>query len=272
MKILVTGGSGQLAQEIKTLLPQAHYPTRLDLDLSKSQSIHAYLKSHQFDLIINCAAYTQVDQAEDHREECRAINTLAPEILGNHCERVIHFSTDYVFNGKTSTPYTELSPTDPVNFYGESKLLGEEAILRANPQSMIIRTSWLYSQEFGKNFYKTIKRLTLEKKELGIVFDQVGTPTNAQGLAELVVKRLVTDHPAGIFHYSDEGVASWYDFALAIQRLHPNECKIRPIESSQYPTKAQRPHFSVLNKKKIKETLQIEISHWLERLRLSQLS
>lgn len=266
MKILVTGGSGQLAQELKLLLPQAEYPTRADLDLSKPTSLHAYFKTRAFDLIINCAAYTQVDLAEDNREEARAINAVAPEILGHHCPRVIHFSTDYVFSGMASTPYKESDSTDPVNFYGETKLLGEDNLMRANPEAMIIRTSWLYSKDFGKNFFKTIQRLSQEKDKLGIVIDQVGTPTSSRGLAELVVKKLITEHPAGVFHYSDEGVASWYDFALAIQRLHPTDCNIQPIESSQYPTKAKRPHFSVLNKKKIKETLKIEIPHWFERL------
>lgn len=266
MKILVTGGSGQLAQELKLLLPQADYPTRAELDLSKASNMHGYFKTREFDLIINCAAYTQVDLAEDNREQARAINAVAPEILGEHCKRVIHFSTDYVFSGKSSTPYKESDSTDPVNFYGETKLLGEENLLRLNPEAMIIRTSWLYSKEFGKNFLKTIQRLSQEKDKLGIVFDQVGTPTNARGLAELVVKKLITEHPQGVFHYSDEGVASWYDFALAIQRLNPTDCNIQPIESSQYPTKARRPQFSVLNKKKIKETLNIEIPHWLERL------
>jgi dTDP-4-dehydrorhamnose reductase len=266
MKILVTGGTGQLAQEIKNLLPQAEYPTRADLDLSKPHSIHAYFKEHKFDLTLNCAAYTQVDAAEDNREECRAINTIAPEIIAAACPRVIHFSTDYIFNGLSHKPYLETDSPDPVNFYGETKLLGEENLLRANPQSMVIRTSWLYSQEFGKNFFKTIRRLTQEKNQLGIVIDQVGTPTHAGSLAEAVVKNLIPSHPKGVFHYSDEGVASWYDFAMEINRRYPTDCQIRPIQSSEYPTKARRPHYSVLSKQKIKETLGIEISHWQDRI------
>ena len=262
MKILVTGGTGQLAQEIKLLLPQASYPTRAELDLSRPQSINAYLKQNKFDLIINCAAYTKVDLAEKERHECSDVNTVAPGILGNECSRVIHFSTDYVFDGNNNRPYLETDLPNPVNFYGESKLLGEEALFRANSESMIIRTSWLYSKNFGNNFFKTIKRLSQEREKLGVVFDQVGTPTNASNLAKVVVSHLIDKSPSGLFHYSDEGVASWFDFALEINRLYPSKCSIDPIRSLDFQTIALRPSYTVLDKSKIKKCLSLDIKDW----------
>lgn len=266
MNIFVTGAQGQLAQELKKFLPSAHYLSRSDCDLSKELSISEFFKDKKADLIINCAAYTQVDHAEDERELALKVNAKAPEILGKISSRVIHFSTDYVFDGQSSRPYGEEDVPNPVNFYGETKLKGEEALLKVNPKALVIRTSWLYSKSMGKNFYHSIKRLIQEKEHLGIVFDQVGTPTNASALAQLVASKLIQSHPSGVFHYSNEGVASWYDFAKAIQRLHPSACKIHPIESKDYPTKAARPHFSVLNKKKIKTILEIEIDHWTDQL------
>lgn len=267
MNIFVTGATGQLAQELKQLLPQATYLARKDCDLLSEQSITSYFSDKKIDLLINCGAYTQVDLAEEERESAFKVNALAPELLGKLAPRIIHFSTDYVFNGKSSIPYTEEAPTDPVNYYGETKLRGEEKLLKANPQAMVIRTSWVYSKVHGKNFFRTIKKLVQEKETLGIVFDQIGTPTNATDLSRFVVDHLLAGNPAGIFNYSNEGVCSWYDFACEIARAENAKCIIRPIESKDYVTKAKRPHFSLLNKKKIKVQFGVEIAHWNESFR-----
>lgn len=267
MNIFVTGATGQLALELRKVLPQGVYLSRSDCDLTSEQSITNYFKDKKIDLLINCGAYTQVDLAEEERETAFKVNAIAPELLGKLAPRILHFSTDYVFNGKSSIPYTEEDPTNPVNYYGETKLRGEEKLLKANSQAMVIRTSWVYSKEHGKNFFRTIRKLVQEKETLGIVFDQVGTPTNAADLARFVADRLVTENPSGIFNYSNEGVCSWYDFACEIARAENSKCRIRPIESKDYATKANRPHFSLLNKKKIKTHFGVEISHWSDSFR-----
>lgn len=266
MRILVTGGTGQLGLELRRILPSAEYPTRKQLNLADTQSLLMFLKNNKYDLVINCAAYTNVDRAQEEQTECSALNVLAPKILSMHTSRIIHFSSDYVFNGKASNPYCESDKTSPLNFYGETKLLGEEAVLCVNPNAMIIRTSWLYSKTFGNNFFKTIRKLTQERSVLNVVFDQIGAPTNAQDLAKLVANNLIEHNPGGIFHYSNEGKASWYDFAMEINKKFPTECLINPIESSCYPTKAERPKYSVLDSSKIKKALSVEINHWKESL------
>ena len=220
-------------------------------------------------MIVNCAAYTQVDKAESDQVAAQFTNAVAPAILASLCERFIHFSTDYVFNGYGFRPYNEASETNPSSVYGASKLAGESAVMTSNPSSVIIRTSWVYS-DIGNNFVKTMLRLGKERKELRVVSDQIGTPTYAYDLAKLVVENGIDGwkFKSGIYHYSNEGVASWYDFAYEIMKIAKLSCKIIPIKSEEYPTSAKRPHYSVLDKTKIKNDLGIEIPHWKESLKL----
>ncbi len=276
--ILVTGAGGQLALEFAALAQS--YPQYRFLFASKEQlpiedtvAVQAYFDAHPVDYCINCAAYTAVDKAETERETAFLINGTAAGNLAAECKKnntgFIHISTDYVFNGNGTRPYKETDATDPVNVYGASKLLGEELVLQNNEQAIIIRTSWVYSK-FGNNFVKTMLRLMKERERINVVNDQLGCPTYAAGLAtaimQLVAKLPHFDFENNIFHYSDEGIISWYDFATAIKEYTGSHCVINPVPTTQYPTPAKRPHYSVLDKSLIKKTFGITVPGWKENL------
>lgn len=278
--ILVTGARGQLGNELRSA-SKSYYGydfifTDIDtLDISESGKTIAFIQKTAPDWIINCAAYNLVDKAESENDKAMLINSTAVSniydaIRGTEC-RFIHFSSDYVFNGQSNVPYNEYSATDPVNTYGRSKLAGEKAAL-SHHASMIIRTSWLYSS-YGANFVKTIMNRAKEKGSVSVVFDQAGTPTYAGDLAEAVmqiVAGVIRNQVAfipGIYHYSNEGVCSWYDFAEAVVREAGIDCRVQPILTKNYPTAAKRPAYSVLDKSKIKETYNFEIPHWRSSLK-----
>lgn len=276
MNVLVTGASGQLGSEIRAQ-QKAHNFTYVDtgeMDLSSEVSIRSYFENRKFDIIINCAAYTAVDKAEDEPELAYAINAHAVSILADIClrdkTRLIHISTDYVFDGAGNTPLTEETPTNPINVYGKSKLEGERHVRNKLNDAYIIRTSWLYSA-YGKNFVKTIANLAREREFLDVVYDQVGTPTHVADLTTAILQIVSNigrnkDDLPGFYHYSNEGVASWYDLGHAIVEHLELACQVRPIKTEQYPTPAARPKFSVLDKGKIKRQLRIEIPHWRSSL------
>ena len=276
-KILVTGAKGQLGSELQALVGEDkryHFISREDVDLSDAKALKTFLQQQQYDLIINCAAYTAVDLAETEEQKAYAINEKAVGILAEYAKsqhaKLIHISTDYVFNGKNYRPYLESDDVAPQNVYGKSKLQGEQLLQQINPEnSIIIRTSWVYSS-FGANFVKTMLRLGRERDELGIIFDQVGTPTYAKDLAEAIlsIAPKIDNKHVEIYHYSNEGVCSWYDFAKAIFEMNQIECQVNPIETSAYPTPALRPHYSLLNKLKIKERYSIEIPYWKDSLKM----
>ncbi|MFC2087489.1 dTDP-4-dehydrorhamnose reductase [Bacteroidota bacterium] len=277
--ILITGSEGQLGSELK-LISRKYADLEYiftdieEMDISSSSSIESFIKQKKIDFIINCASYTAVDKAEEEPEKALMINAKAIEHLLKLARQneayLIHISTDYVFNGKNHRPYNENDATNPISVYGSTKLTGEK-ILYAYNQALIIRTSWLYSS-FGKNFVKTILKYGSERSELKVVCDQIGTPTYAFDLAQTIMKIIESivikkiNNPQGIYHYSNEGVCSWYDFALEIIASKKLSCKVIPVETKDYPTLAQRPFYSVLNKFKIKETFGISIPHWKESL------
>jgi len=280
-QVLITGANGQLGQSLKQLA--SYYPQficefigRNELDLSKPELIDSFFDKHSYDIIINCAAYTAVDKAEDDEELADAINHKAVQSLAQIAKRqnatLIQVSTDYVFNGESFKPYQENAPTDPQGVYGLTKLKGEQAFLEVSPSGCIIRTSWVYS-EYGNNFVKTMLRLGKERDDLGVIFDQIGTPTYAGDLANTILQ-LLTNHASPlaqkseIFHFSNEGVCSWYDFAKSIFEFSDIECKVNPIETKDYPTPAKRPNYSVLNKHKIKQTFGLEIPYWKDSLKV----
>ncbi len=275
-KILVTGAKGQLGSEIRhisTRYPYQFVYTDIDeLDITERTSVFDFLKSSKIDAIINCAAYTAVDRAETELEIADKVNHLAVKYLAEgaleYKMKFIHVSTDYVFDGEANRPYSESSLPNPTSVYGKSKLAGEQALLDlAIPGSIIIRTSWVYST-YGNNFVKTMRRLAGERSALNVVADQVGTPTNARDLARCILEILPQlDKPkTEIYHFSNEGVCSWYDFALAVMEMSGYDCKVHPIPSSQYPTPAKRPFYSVLDKTKIKTDFGIQIAHWRHSL------
>ena len=274
--ILVTGAYGQLGNEVRIL--SANYPeynfmfTDVDsLDITDKNELMDFVTGNDIRYIINCAAYTAVDKAEDDVELCEKINATAVKNLGLAAAEagagIIHVSTDYVFDGTSCRPYSEDMPTKPCSVYGKTKLKGEKNLLKVCPNAIIIRTAWLYSP-FGNNFVKTMIKLGSERESLNVIFDQVGTPTYALDLADAILKAMDqtidTDHDkSGIYHFSNEGVCSWYDFTIKIHEIAGiNTCKVNPIETKDYPTKAARPHYSVLNKTKIKQTFNITIPHW----------
>ncbi len=274
-KILVTGANGQLGSELKEL--SSHYSQfewvfadRLVLDLSDLASISHVLDSIQPQIIINCAAYTAVDKAETETELAdilnhQAVGVLAEWSANNYC-RLIHVSTDYVFDGNSSAALTEEATTAPINVYGQTKLAGEQACLRNNPNAIVIRTSWVYSR-FGNNFVKTMSRLMQERDSLNVVNDQIGSPTYAADLAQAILTIITHPHwQAGIYHYSNEGEISWCEFALAIQQIGGWDCAISGIPSSDYPTPAQRPHYSLLDKSKITTTFGVVVPDYRESL------
>jgi dTDP-4-dehydrorhamnose reductase len=277
MKILVTGVNGQLGSEIKGLAEDFDqfefvFTDVNQLDITDPAQIEEIVTANAIQAIINCAAYTAVDKAEDETELATKINEIAVQhlcaISEKHQLKLIHISTDYVFDGTNHKPYHESDEVNPINHYGASKRKGEEIILNSNSESIVIRTSWVYS-EFGANFVKTIQRLAKERDELNIISDQIGTPTYARDLAHICLTLLAQNKRIDthkIFHYSNEGVCSWYDFAREIIEKSGLKCVIYPIESSQYPTKAKRPYYSVLNKSRIKQELNIKIPHWKQSL------
>jgi len=279
--ILVTGANGQLGSELYQLSAFENsltftFVTRKELDFSDPLSIEAWFVGKHFDAIINCAAYTAVDKAESEPELANVINATAVATLANVAKKnhsaLIHISTDYVFNGKNFKPYVESDPVQPQSVYGQTKLEGEQAVLAVGaPKTLIIRTSWVYSQ-FGNNFVKTMLRLGKERAELGVIYDQVGTPTSARDLALAILG--IIKHPAlealkepEIYHFSNEGVCSWYDFAKAIFEYSGINCHIKPIETKDYPTPATRPHYSLLNKAKIKQRFDLTIPYWKDSLK-----
>jgi len=276
MKILVTGGNGQLGSELKVLSKifnaEFIFTDREELDITDKVAVDNFLAEHQPDFVINGAAYTAVDKAEGDSETAFLINAGAVENLAICCKKnnakLLQVSTDFVFEGNKSTPYKETDATNPLSVYGKSKLQGEQLCLANNPDTIIIRTSWLYSS-FGNNFVKTMLRLSSERKELKVIYDQTGTPTYARDLAQAILKIIKHDNvktTSGIFHFSNQGVCSWFDFSKAIVDLSGNDCIVLPIETYEYPTPATRPHYSVLNKRKITETFGFNIPYWRDSL------
>ena len=275
MNILVTGCNGQLGNEIQLL--EKNYPQYTffntdvqELDITDTNAIEKFVEDNHIDGIINCAAYTAVDKAESDEALCTKLNAEAPAYLANAIEKqggwMIHVSTDYVFNGTNHIPYTEECETQPCGVYGKTKLVGEFNVLKFCKRAVIIRTAWLYST-FGNNFVKTMLKLGKEREALNVVFDQIGTPTYAADLAHTIMQVIEKGIFPGTYHFTNEGVTSWYDFTIAIHRIAGiKSCKVQPIHTSEYPTPAMRPHYSVLDKTKIKQTYGIEIPHWEESL------
>ena len=275
MNILITGCNGQLGNEMQLLEkenPQHTYFNTdvAELDITDQQAIEKFVNDNKVDGIVNCAAYTAVDKAESNEDMARLLNAVAPGYLAAAVEKrggwMIQVSTDYVFDGTNHTPYVETDPVCPNSVYGSTKLEGEDQVLKANKNTMIIRTAWLYST-FGNNFVKTMIRLGKEKPELGVIFDQIGTPTYARDLAVAIFAAINQGVKPGIYHFSNEGVISWYDFTKAIHRIAGiSTCHVRPLHTEEYPTPANRPHYSVLDKTKIKQTYGIEVPYWEESL------
>lgn len=266
-KILITGCNGQLGSELAKLLPQAILTDVDTLDITNQQAVSDFVKQNNVDLIINCAAYTAVDKAEDNPELAAKINIDGPKNLALSGAKIIHISTDYVFEGTNCRPYEPEDKTKPVSVYGKTKLAGEQEVLKHAKCAIIIRTAWLYSP-YGGNFVKTIRKLGAEKESISVVNDQIGTPTCAADLAQAIVEIIpqMNESNKGVYHFSDEGVCSWYDFAHEIMALSKLDCLVKPIPSSAYPTKAKRPFYSVLSKEKIKNTFHIEIPYWKDSL------
>jgi len=272
-KIVVTGGNGQLGkelQEISSSYPQFefYFLTREDMPIDQFELVRNYFSALKPAYCINCAAYTAVDKAESEKNLAFLINGEAVGVLAAVCKeydtKFIHISTDYVFNGEATYPYTENFPTDPINVYGASKLEGERNAMQFNPDSIVIRTSWVYSS-YGKNFVKTMMRLMNEKDEIKVINDQVGSPTYAADLAEVILQ-IIPDWKPGIYNFSNEGIITWYEFAVAIKEIINCPCDIKPIITAEYPTPARRPGYSVLDKTKIQETFDVQLKNWTERL------
>ncbi len=275
MNILITGCNGQLGNEMQLLEkenPQHKYFNTdvAQLDITNPEAIEEFVSDNAIDIIVNCAAFTAVDKAESSQELCHLLNAKAPEYLAAAIAKrggyLVQVSTDYVFDGTNHTPYTEDEATCPNSVYGSTKLEGEKLAMAACANTMIIRTAWLYST-FGNNFVKTMIRLGQEKPELGVIFDQIGTPTYAGDLAAAIMAAINHGIVPGIYHFSNEGVISWYDFTKAIHRIAGiTSCHVKPLHTAEYPTPAARPHYSVLDKTKIKQTYGIEIPYWEESL------
>jgi len=275
--ILITGSKGQLGSEIKDI--SDNYPeyrfffTDIDeLDLTDKHAVTTFFQDNKIDICINCAAYTAVDKAEDEKVPALKINRDTVETLAKNCNDhnslLIHISTDYVFNGRNYKPYSEEDIPSPESYYGLTKLKGEKAAFANNNNTVIIRTSWLYSK-YGNNFVKTMLRLGNEKDKIGVVADQIGTPTYAGDLATAIMEIVKQNNQPikEIYHYSNEGAISWYDFAKAVMKIKNLNCKVNPIESKDFPAKANRPFYSVLNKSKIKKDFNMEIPYWLDSLK-----
>jgi dTDP-4-dehydrorhamnose reductase len=277
--ILVTGADGQLGKEFQALAQnypnhQFLFATKEKLSIDDPDALSIYFNGHSIEYCINCAAYTAVDKAESEAEQAFLINAEATANLAKICleheVKFIHISTDYVFDGSDSEPYKETDPGNTLNVYGESKLKGEELALKYNPTSIIVRTSWLYSS-YKNNFVKTMLRLMSEKESINVVNDQFGSPTYAADLASAIMKMIRTTtrrKKQGIYHYANAGVTSWYEFALLIKQLSGSNCEIRPIPTTEYPTAAKRPMYTVLDTTKIRETFKIDIPAWQDSLKV----
>ncbi len=282
MNILITGAKGQLGTEIKRLVDNEvkqsihkfFFENSQGLDITNIKDIENYISKNKISAVINCAGYTAVDKAEEDQKNAEKVNVKGVKNLVKSLEKVngklIHISTDYVFNGEKLTPYKEEDDVNPQTIYGKTKRAGEEYIFNSDIEAIIIRTSWLYS-DFGNNFVKTMLRLANKQHSINVVSDQIGTPTYAKDLAKVCLNIILSDKKINknskIYHYSNEGEASWYDFAKAIMEFAKIDCKINPIETKDYPTSAKRPKYSVLDKTKIKKDFNIEIPHWRESLK-----
>ena len=274
--ILITGANGQLGNECKITAGKfpnynCTFVTKEALSIIEKDAIDELFALHHFDFCINCAAYTAVDKAESEKENAFEINATGTANLAAICQKynavLIHISTDYVFNGENADGYVEEDLTGPLNVYGETKLAGEKLAIAINPSTIVIRTSWVYSS-FGKNFVKTMMKLMQEKEQLNVVSDQIGSPTYAADLAEVIFKIINSSNPVpGIYHYSNKGIISWYEFAQAIQEIGNYPCKVNPIPSSDYPVPAKRPGFSILKTNKIESAFAIIIPNWKDSLK-----
>lgn len=282
--ILVTGSKGQVGMELQTLSSQFPafnfiFVDVEELDITNPVSVKTFFSENKIDYCINCAAYTAVDKAETETNLAWKVNTVGPENLSISCAShkalMLHISTDYVYHTQATKPYIESDYTSPQGTYARTKLQGDEAVLRNNPGgTIVIRTSWVYSS-FGNNFVKTMLRLGAEKDEISVIYDQIGTPTYARDLAMVMLKIVQAAENqtvdkkflSGVYHFSNEGVTSWYDFAVAVFDLKNMAVKVKPIETKEYPTPAKRPPYSLLNKAKIRNTFGIEIEHWQHSLR-----
>jgi dTDP-4-dehydrorhamnose reductase len=281
MRVLLTGSNGQLGSEIKELTTNYKkvdfiFKDLPELDICNFEALQAFIKDQNINAVINCAAYTAVDKAEEDSIIATKVNSEGVLNLVNALRAVngklIHISTDYVFDGNHFLPYEESDSVSPIGVYGETKRAGELAVINSDIDAIVIRTSWLYSS-YGNNFVKTMLRLGNEKENLGVIFDQVGTPTYARDLAKTCLEILTgvnsvkISKNGNLYHYSNEGVASWYDFAISIMELGGEKCKVKPIQTKDYRTLAKRPHYSVLNKSKIKTDFKIEIPYWRDSLK-----
>lgn len=276
-QILVTGCNGQLGNEIQLLAPKYedewhfHFTDVKELDITDRKAVYSYIEQNSISIVINCAAFTAVDKAESSSELCDLLNNVAPGYLAEAVASVggtmIQVSTDYVFDGEACVPYLEEDLTNPQTVYGRTKLAGEENVIRSCAGSMVIRTAWLYST-FGNNFVKTMIRLGKERDQIGVVFDQIGSPTYARDLARAILTAVEKGIVPGVYHFTNEGVCSWYDFTRAIHRLEGiDDCKVSPIHTEDYPVSAKRPHFSVLDKSKFKRTYGVDIRWWEDALK-----
>lgn len=279
MKLLITGSNGQLGSELRVLCAnrpndQCTFVDIGEMDLGTDEAIEQYFEGRHFDFVVNCAAYTAVDKAEDDQVLAFRVNADAVKAIASVCKRksmrLVHISTDYVFDGNGNEPIAEDDMPAPLSVYGSSKLAGERYVMEALDNAYIIRTSWVYST-FGKNFVKTISKLARERAALSVVYDQIGSPTYAADLGSVILQMIdkisngVVDRP-GLYHYSNEGAISWFDFAWFIVRHEQLPCQVLPIPSEAYPTRAVRPRFSVLDKRKLKHVFGIEIPHWYTSL------
>lgn len=284
MNILITGANGQLGQCFRHLAaghPQWRFIfcASSDLDITNRRAVADFFKKERIGWCINCAAYTAVDKAESEAQQAARVNVRGAKNLAEACATagipLVHLSSDYVYHNRQNTPFREDDPVSPKSVYARTKLAGDRAVLKAHPLALVIRTSWVYS-EFGQNFVKTMLRLGAERPALNVVFDQIGTPTYAPDLAEAILQiigkvesgEVSRQHAAGIWHYSNEGVTSWYDFACAIFEIRKMPCRVSPIETKDFPTPARRPPFSLLNKAKIKAVFGIRIPYWRESLEI----
>jgi len=278
-KILITGANGQVGREFQALAPNADFDFCFvdiaELDITNAGAVRSFFDQNALDFCVNCAAYTAVDKAESDSETARKVNVDGVGHLAENCARkgipLVHLSTDYVYHNDQNRPFKEDDPVHPRGVYAQTKLEGDRLALRLHPQTLILRTSWVYSA-YGHNFVKTMLRLGRERDQLTVIFDQIGTPTWARDIAEtilFILEKIQVDatDAFGVFHYSNEGVTSWYDFAKAIFELTETGCKVLPIETKDYPTPASRPPFSVLNKGKIKARFGLEIPHWRDSLK-----
>jgi len=262
-KILITGANGQLGTEISKILPNAIYTDADVLDITKKNDVNDFVKTNKIDTIINCAAYTAVDRAEDDTELATKINVNGPANLASTGAKIIHISTDYVFDGTGHRPYTPDDATNPISAYGATKRSGEIAVMKYAHIAIVIRTAWLYSAH-GNNFVKTMRKLGANHESINVVSDQIGSPTFAGDLAETIVKILpqLNEKNRGIYHFTNAGVCSWYDFATEVMNMSGLNCVVNPIKSEEYPTRAKRPFYSVLDTTKTRQTFNISPKHW----------